>query len=161
MSTSSIAITGASGNLGLRLLPLLAGKRILALDVRSPQGEDLPEHAFVSLDLGREGSCNRMVELFREHKVDTVVHMAFILDPLRAGVLDKNKMWQINVAGTARVMEAIAEINRVYDGRIRRFVALSSVSVYGPDLPENVSEDHPLNAHTLTIAGQKKLLDDV
>ena len=161
MSTSSIAITGAAGNLGVRLLPLLRGKRILALDVRPPQAEGLPEHTFVSLDLGRESSCQQMIDLFREHKVDTVVHLAFILDPLRSGVLDTKKMWQINVAGTARVMEAVADINRRNIGHIRRFVAVSSVSVYGPDLPENVTEDHPLNAHTLTYAVHKKEMDEV
>jgi nucleoside-diphosphate-sugar epimerase len=140
---------------------MLAGKRILALDLRPPQPGSLPEHTFVRIDLGRESSCNRLIELFREHKVDTVIHLAFILDPLRAGVLDKKKMWQINVAGTARVMEAIAEINRVHAGHIRRFVAVSSVSVYGPDVPANVTEDHPLKAHTLTYAVQKKEMDEV
>ena len=35
-----------------------------------------------------------------------------MLDPVRAGVLDLDRMWQINVAGTARVMEAITEANR-------------------------------------------------
>ena len=161
MSASSIAITGVSGNLGVRLLPMLTGKKVLGLDVRPPQEVSHPQFTFASIDLGRESSCNQLVRLFREHKVDTVVHLAFVLDPLRQGVLDRDRMWQINVAGTARVMEAVHEVNRVHNGHIRRVLALSSVSVYGPELPENVTEDHPLGAHTLTYAVHKKEMDEV
>jgi nucleoside-diphosphate-sugar epimerase len=102
-----------------------------------------------------------MIRLFREHRVDSVVHLAFVLDPLRTGILDKKRMWQINVAGTARVMETVAEINRLAPGTIKRVIALSSVSAYGPELPENVTEEHPLAAHTLTYAVHKKEMDEV
>lgn len=161
MSASSIAITGVSGNLGQRLLPMLHGKRILGFDMRAPSGEFPSNFTFESMDLGKESSCDAMIRLFREHRVDTVVHLAFVLDPLRQGILDHKRMWQINVAGTARVMEAVAEINRLAPGTIRRVIALSSVSAYGPELPENVTEDHPLNAHTLTYAVHKKEMDEV
>jgi nucleoside-diphosphate-sugar epimerase len=160
MSASSIAITGVSGNLGVRLLPMLAGKHVLGLDVRGPENVEHTPFTFQTLDLGRESSCRELVSLFLEHRIDTVVHLAFVLDPLRTGVLDRKKMWQINVAGTARVLEAIAEVNRNHGGRIRRLVALSSVSVYGPEIPESVTEDHPLNAHTLTYALHKKEMDE-
>ena len=161
MSASSIAITGGSGNLGQRLLPMLHGKRVLGLDMRAPAGELPPSFTFEHLDLGKEPSCDAMIRLFREHRVDTVVHLAFVLDPLRQGILDRKRMWQINVAGTARLMEAVTEINRLAPGTIRRVVALSSVSAYGPELPENVTEDHPLKAHTLTYAVHKKEMDEV
>jgi nucleoside-diphosphate-sugar epimerase len=161
MSASSIAITGVSGNLGQRLVPMLHGKRILGLDMRAPAGEPPPSFQFQPMDLGKESSCDAMIRLFREHRVDSVVHLAFVLDPLRTGILDRKRMWQINVAGTARVMEAVAEINRLAPGTIKRVIALSSVSAYGPELPENVTEDHPLNAHTLTYAVHKKEMDEV
>jgi nucleoside-diphosphate-sugar epimerase len=160
LSGPSIAITGISGNLGKRLLPMLQGRRILGLDMRPPAGELPSSFTFVQIDLGKESSCNEMIWLFREHQIDTVIHLAFVLDPLRTDVLDRNRMWQINVAGTARVLEAISEINRIGSGQIKRLVALSSVSVYGPELPENVTEDHPLNAHTLTYAVHKKEMDE-
>lgn len=140
---------------------MLDGKRVLGIDMKAPAAELPANLAFVQLDLGKESACHEMVRLFKEHRVDTVIHLAFVLDPLRTGVLDPQRMWQINVAGTARVVEAIAEINRVHEGRIRRLIALSSVSVYGPELPENVTEDHPLNAHTLTYAVHKKEMDEV
>ena len=161
MSASSIAITGVSGNLGQRVLPILHGKRVLGMDMRAPVGELPPSFTFEQLDLGKETSCDAMIRLFREHRVDTVVHLAFVLDPLRQGILDRKRMWQINVAGTARVMEAVTEINRLAPGTIRRVIAISSVSAYGPELPENVTEEHPLKAHTLTYAVHKKEMDEV
>jgi len=70
-------------------------------------------------------------------------------------------MWQINVAGTARVMEAITEVNRTADDGIKQFIFPSSVSAYGSDLPTAVTEDAPLAAHTLPYALHKKESDEV
>jgi nucleoside-diphosphate-sugar epimerase len=69
-------------------------------------------------------------------------------------------MWQINVAGTARVMEAIADVNR-HHGAVRKFIFPSSVSAYGPETPPMVTEDYRLGAHTLPYAVHKKECDIV
>jgi len=53
----------------------------------------------------------------REVQPTSVVHLAFVIDPQRSGVLDVDRMWRINVAGTARVMEAITEVHRECRGR--------------------------------------------
>src|SRR4029077_5226312 len=47
------------------------------------------------------------------------------------------------------------------DSIVGRFIFPSSVSVYGPDLPEPVSEDSPLGAHTLPYAIHKMEADKV
>ena len=112
------------------------------------------------MDLGREASCWPLIELLRETGATSVVHLAFILDPLRSGVLDLERMWQINVAGTARVMEAISVVNRT-GGHIKQFIFSSSVSAYGPETPGPVKEDAPLRAHTLPYAIHKRESDDV
>ncbi|MBI2682076.1 MAG: NAD-dependent epimerase/dehydratase family protein [Acidobacteriales bacterium] len=158
----TIVVTGAAGNLGLRLLTLLGDYNILALDLRPPSGDlaGLPPFAFHATDLGRESSCDQLIHLFREHHVNAVIHLAFVIDPLRTGVLDRRRMWQINVAGTARVMEAIAEVNRL-GGTIHKLIIPGSVSSYGPELPGRVKEDFPLGAHTLTYAVHKKESDEV
>jgi len=70
-------------------------------------------------------------------------------------VVDTDRMWRINVAGTARVMEAIAEANRNTANPISQFIFLSSVSVYGSDLRAAVAEDAALGAHTLPYAIHK------
>ena len=85
------------------------------------------------MDLGEEESCRQLFLLLRESRAEAVIHLAFVLDPVRAGVLDLDRMWQINVAGTARVMEAITEANHE-ETMVRKFIFPSSVSVYGSDL---------------------------
>src|SRR5215470_15669614 len=153
----TVIVTGISGNLGQRLAPLLSGARVMGIDVFPPAGIQL--HRFVPLDLGKEASTRELFLLFREVHPDAVVHLAFIIDPQRAGVLDVDRMWQINVAGTARIMEAIAEANRNAGTNIRQFIFPSSVSAYGSETPNAVSEDAPLNAHTLPYAMHKKESD--
>jgi nucleoside-diphosphate-sugar epimerase len=115
---------------------------------------------FERLDLGTEDSCVQMVRLLREYNVRAVVHMAFVIDPLRTGVTDPTRMWQINVAGTARVMEAIAEVNR-QGGKIGRFIFPGSVSAYGPETPPFVTEKQPLCAKSLPYALHKQECDEV
>jgi nucleoside-diphosphate-sugar epimerase len=114
--------------------------------------------AFHEIDLGVEAACEQLIALIREHDVRAVVHLAFVIDPLQTGVLDLDRMWQINVAGTSRVMEAIAVVNRT-GGAVRQFVFPSSVSAYGPETPGLVNEDYPLQAHTLPYAIHKKESD--
>jgi nucleoside-diphosphate-sugar epimerase len=154
----SVIVTGIAGNLGLRLLPQLADYQVIGVDVNPPQ-TNYPLR-FVRMDLGQEESCRELFLLLREARPAAVLHLAFVLDPVRTGVLDLDQMWQINVAGTARVMEAITEANRD-DSIVGRFIFPSSVSVYGPDLPEPVSEDFPLGAHTLPYAIHKMESDKV
>src|SRR6185312_16142969 len=69
-------------------------------------------------------------------------------------------MWQINVAVTARVMEAITEVNHE-ETVVQKFIFPSSVSVYGPDLSGAVTEEHALGAHTLPYAIHKMECDKV
>jgi nucleoside-diphosphate-sugar epimerase len=113
------------------------------------------------MDLGLEESCRALYNLFRETRPFSVVHLAFVLDPQRAGVIDVDRMWHINVAGTARVMEAITEANRNEDSGIRQFIFPSSVAVYGSDVPGPVTEDFGFDAHTLPYAIHKRECDEV
>jgi nucleoside-diphosphate-sugar epimerase len=154
----SVIVTGIAGNLGLRLLPLLADYQVIGLDLNPPQtGHPL---RFLPMDLGLEESCRELFLLLREARPAAVIHLAFVLDPVRAGVFDLDRMWQINVAGTARVMEAITEANRD-DSIVGKFIFPSSVSAYGPDLPQPVAEEFPLGAHTLPYAIHKMEADKV
>src|SRR4030088_2907700 len=153
----TIIVTGVSGNLGQRLVAQLSGYSVGGLDVTPPTHS--PVARFVALGLGREESPPAVLLLLRELQPVSVVHLAFVIDPQRSGVLDVDRMWRINVAGTARVMEAITEANRNTGSTIRQFIFPSSVSAYGSDLPPPVAEDAPLGAHTLPYAIPKKESD--
>jgi nucleoside-diphosphate-sugar epimerase len=150
----TIIVTGASGNLGQRLVPQLSDYTVVGIDVTPPT--HAPVDRFVPLDLGREESTRELLLLLRELQPVSLVHLAFVIDPQRSGVLDVDRMWRINVAGTARVMEAITEANRSTGSTIRQFIFPSSVSAYGSDLPAPVAEDAPLGAHTLPYAIHKR-----
>ena len=154
-----VVVTGIAGNLGSRLLPLLGDYSVIGVDLIPPQS-DLPLQ-FERLDLGEESSTRTFYELLRDTRPVAVVHLAFVIDPVRTGVLDHERMWQINVAGTARVMEAITEANRTAEFPIRQFIFPSSVSAYGPHLPAPATEDSVLAAHTLPYAVHKKQSDEV
>ena len=153
----TVIITGVSGNLGQRLLPQLSDYRVVGIDIASPTRS--PVDRFIPLDLGKEESTRELLLLLRELQPASVVHLAFVIDPQRTGVLDVDQMWRINVAGTARVVEAITEANRNAGTTIRQFIFPSSVSAYGSNLPAPVVEDSPLGAHTLPYAIHKKESD--
>jgi UDP-glucose 4-epimerase len=125
-----IAITGASGYIGSRLLERLAGAAVLALDIRPPR--HLPEGAeFVRHDVRQP-----MGALFRARGVKAVIHLAFAVDPMR----DRQAERALNVLGTANVLAACAE------ARVETVILLSSATVYGayPDNPPALTEDAPL-----------------
>ncbi len=154
-----VVVTGIAGNLGSRLLPLLGDFSVIGVDL-SPPRTDCPLQ-FEHLDLGEESSTRALYELLRDTQPASVVHLAFVVDSVRSGILNPERMWQINVAGTARVMEAITEANRTSDLGIKQFIFPSSVSVYGSNLPSPVSEESPMAAHTLPYAIHKKQCDEV
>ena len=159
MAKPVVVVTGVSGNLGSRLLPLLGSYSVIGVDVSPPQTDS--ELQFERLDLGQESSTRTLYELLRDTHTYAVIHLAFVIDPVRTGVLDVDRMWQINVAGTARVMEAVTEANRTTDDGVKQFIFPSSVSAYGSDLAAPATEETALAAHTLPYAIHKKESDEV
>ncbi len=128
----SVAVTGASGFIGSRLVPALAGagfERIVGLDVRDPQ-RSAPgfEHHLVDV-----ASCE--VEALIEG-VHTVVHLAGVLDP----IADDGAMARANVEGTRRLLDAAAAVG------VRAIVRVSPTTVYGAwaTNPVPLTEDAPL-----------------
>jgi nucleoside-diphosphate-sugar epimerase len=111
----SIAVTGAAGVLGQRLLPLLdASTRVVALDVREPERRT-PQLEFHRVDLAT-ADVKPLLE-----GVDVIVHLAAITDP----ILDDALMARVNVEGTRRLLEAASAVG------VQRIVRVSTAAVYG------------------------------
>src|ERR1700694_1774417 len=114
----TIIVTGVSGNLGQRLVPQLSDYTVVGVDVTPPTHS--PVDRFLPLDLGKEESTRELLLMLRELQPVSVVHLAFVIDPQRSGVLDVDRMWRINVAGTARGVGGITQSNRNTGGPLRR-----------------------------------------
>jgi nucleoside-diphosphate-sugar epimerase len=153
----SIMVTGISGDLGLRLLPQLKGYRVTGIDLNPP--ETSQPLNFVRLDLGLEDSCRELFVLMRALRPIAVIHLAWAADPMHSGVANLDRMWQINVGGTARVLEALTEVNRDEE-IIKKFIVLSCIFVYGPNFIEGATEDQKLSARSFPVAIHKMESDN-
>jgi UDP-glucose 4-epimerase len=133
MNVTAIAITGASGLVGQRLLPVLAEDpsvtRLVGLDVRPPRRR-VRELEFRLVDVAR-AELKPLLE-----GIDVLVHLASVVDPIP----DEAMMAHVNVDGTRRVLDAAAAVG------VRRVVRVSSAAVYGAwaNNPVPLTEDAPL-----------------
>jgi nucleoside-diphosphate-sugar epimerase len=158
-SARRVLVTGISGNLGRRIAPLLAGYDVLSVDLHPPPA-DISAGKFLQLDLSSRAGQNALAEIVEKECPEAILHLAFIIDPVRTGIVDEKRMWETNVAATQHLLEAVARANR--DAlRVRLFLFPSSVSAYGPDLPTQVRENAPLLAHTLPYAVHKREADAI
>lgn len=154
-----VLVTGISGNLGRRVAPLLNGYDLVTVDLHPP-AKDAPCGKFVQLDLSEPTGQAQLARLLKSENIQAVLHLAFVIDPVRTGIVDVERMWQINVAATQRLLEGVADANS--NGTVvRLFVFPSSVSAYGPDLPGQVTEEAELRAHTLPYAVHKRKADEI
>lgn len=152
----TVLVTGIASSPGEALSGQLAGSAITGTDLTPPAS--ITPGVFCALDLGREESCIRLVELLRKTHAGAVVHLQST-DPVEAQ-RDPATAWQRDVAGTARVLEAIAEVNRL-GGSIRQFVMLSSALAYGEGLRRPVTEEAHLRAEGWEWAVNRRKADEV
>ena len=129
-------VTGGSGYIGTRLVSLLAERdeteRVVIADLRPPRAKR-PKIDFEPLDVRDAGRCRELLERTRP---DALVHLAFILNPMR----DERTMYDIDVNGTSNVLEAAAAAG------VGQVLVTSSTTAYGafPDNPVPLTEEHPV-----------------
>jgi UDP-glucose 4-epimerase len=129
-------ITGGSGYIGTRLTELLSARdeteRILNLDVRAP-ATPWPKTEYVQGDVRNRAA---MRELLERERPDALIHLAFLLNPIR----DEARMYDIDVNGTQAVLEAASAAG------VEQALVTSSGTAYGafPDNPVPIAEDHPV-----------------
>jgi UDP-glucose 4-epimerase len=129
-----VAVTGVSGVLAQRLLPLLDANpsidRIVGLDVRDP-ARFARKLEFQRVDV--HGAD--LVPYLRG--VNAVVHLALAMDPM---LDDEALARRVHVDGTRRLLDAAATAN------VAKFVIPSTTAVYGAwaNNPVPLTEDAPL-----------------
>jgi UDP-glucose 4-epimerase len=122
-----VLVTGATGNVGTSLLPVLVDDpdvtSVVGLARRRPQWE-LDGVEWVAADVGTD-DLTPLLE-----GVDAVVHLAWLMQPSR----NEHALWAANVAGTRRVLEAAAAAGSA------TVVVASSVGAYSP-APKDMAVD--------------------
>lgn len=115
----TVAVTGAAGFIGSRLVERLAQSdhvnRVIALDCL-PLDISYPKVTALQKDI-----LESTADILRKYQVDAVVHLAFLLRPGH----DRKAAHRVNVSGTAQVIDDCRAAG------IKHLVYLSSTTVYG------------------------------
>ena len=145
----SILITGGTGFIGSYLIKelLKEGKEVAVLDYMPDTSLLKDVGGKYKLLRGDISSLRDVMCVFLENKVTDVFHLASVL----AEVCEENpfKGFDINLKGTLNLLEA----SRLFG--VKKFVFISSISVFGRDVKEPVEDDAPKNP--LTFYGVTKL----
>ena len=149
-----ICVTGSDGYLGSLLAPelLRRGHDVIGLDTGFyKEGTLYRNPASTPMTLAKD---LRQVELSDLGGADAVVHMAELSnDPL--GQLAPNITYEINHAGSVRLAELARKAG------VKRFVYMSSCSVYGVAAGDYVDEQSPVNPQTAYAICKTRVENDV
>jgi UDP-glucose 4-epimerase len=130
-----VAITGAGGYIGRKLVEQLSVmescSRILATDIREPL-VSCGKLVFSKRDIRDRG----LYEFFSGDRIDCLIHLAFIVDPLH----DEDEMYDINVNGTLNILDICEKLG------VKQVIVASSASAYGAyaDNREFLREEDPI-----------------
>lgn len=149
---SRVLVTGGAGFLGSHVTGLLAGhpavEAVVSGDLRdSTVPGVVSEHVDVT-DAGALGP------VLARHRIDTVVHLAAIVNPGR----DVELEYRVDVEGTAHVLDACVA------ARVRRIVVSSSGAAYGyhADNPEWIDEQDPIRGNDVfPYSKHKRLVEEM
>jgi nucleoside-diphosphate-sugar epimerase len=136
-------VTGGAGFIGGHLVRALldSGRTVVVLDVRS----FIPEARFVigeetdslPLELASIGDQARVLDAFRVHRPDEVVHAGMILDPAYLAT-NRSTAFQVNVGGVVNLVEAMIAFG------VPRLVNFSSIGVLPRVMYEPIDANHPI-----------------
>ena len=146
-----IALTGTASLLGARLLRRLAEtkgpEKLLVVDVAAPPAALDVRHRAV--DLTEPAADQRLLDVFREEQVETVLHFAFYTGPRR----DTAHAHELESIGTLAVLAAAAAAG------VGRVVMRSFTAVYGArgQNPAFLTEDRALQPDPVLAWARDKL----
>ncbi len=151
-----VYVTGGSGFLGSNVVTALAARPDVELvvsgDLRPPR-VPVEDVVVVHGDVTSPGS---LAPQFREHRIDTVVHLASIVNPGAATTVEQE--YAVDVEGSRHVLDACVEAG------VRRVVVSSSGAAYGyyADNPMPLRETDPLRGNdTFPYSRHKRLVEEM
>ncbi len=154
----SILITGADGYLGRLLVRALAQgssgiTTVVATDLRlPPPARRWPSVHYHELDVRSPEAAS----LMRRYRVDSVVHLAAVLDPGKG--MGRDLLYDVEVRGTENIVSCCLEAG------VGHLVVTSSGAAYGyyADNPVPLDEDDPLRGNeSFAYAHHKRLVEQM
>jgi threonine 3-dehydrogenase len=135
-----ILVTGAAGQVGMDLLPLLLerGHQVTAFDL-APRPAACP--APVAWVRGDIALAPEVSEAVRTSKAERIVHLAAILSA--TGETVPHRAWRVNMEGTHAVLEAA----RLFG--VKQVFFTSTIAAFGPGLAEPVGNDVSMRPTTM------------
>ncbi|MCX6813456.1 MAG: GDP-mannose 4,6-dehydratase [Candidatus Azambacteria bacterium] len=142
-------VTGGKGFIGSHLVERLLAHGctiVISLDLEEASCRNIEIFSLynnfysIGMDIGMAGIGERILELFKAYKIDTVFHLAGLADVVPSINYPVN-YFKANVLGTFNMLEAARRA-----GEIKKFVYASSSSLYGiPDMKDiPTSESAPI-----------------
>jgi UDP-glucose 4-epimerase len=148
-----VLITGGGGFLGTHIAAALAARDDVDLIISADLRTGPPRTGVVDVLLDVTDP-DALAPLLRTHRIDTVVHLAAIVNPGR----DVDLEYRVDVTGTTHVLAACVETG------VRRVVVSSSGAAYGyhRDNPEWIDEDQPLRGNdAFPYSRHKRLVEEM
>jgi UDP-glucose 4-epimerase len=145
-------VTGGAGFIGRYLVPALLEKgiEVVVFDMAAEPISLAPVRDRITYVRGDLASGSDLYRTMATHKVSCIFHLGAIL----AEACEENpiKGFEVNFQSTLTLLDASLA------AKVNRFVMVSSISVFGKDVPEPVKDNAAKNP--ATIYGQTKLASE-
>lgn len=143
MKIKRILITGACGQIGSELTPVLQQKygfeNVITSDVKFPSsGSAIVNSNFELLDVT---DFEQFEFLIQKHSIDTIIHLAAVLSAI--GENYPEKCWNINIQGTLNAF------NLGVKHKLSRIFVPSSIAVWGEGVPKVAPQESLLKPQTM------------
>lgn len=154
----AVLVTGAAGYVGRLCIAALAKhmdelSALVALDWTEVD----PANRIAGVAYERGDICDpALKELFRKHRIDTVVHLASIVRTPEGA--PKDLAYRVDVLGTQNVLEACQAVGA------KKLIVTSSGAAYGyhPDNPQWLDENDPLRGNEeFEYSKNKRLIEEM
>jgi len=147
-----ILITGALGQIGseltMKLRETYGSDNVIATDIKKTTNSAVESGPFEILDV-TDG--NRMVEIAKKYKVDTVMHLAALLSATAEA--KPVFAWNLNMGGLLNALETAREVNA-------QFFTPSSIGAFGPTTPKDQTPQDTIMRPT-TMYGVNKVAGEL